>query len=428
MAKHLSLGSLERLGWRFGLETITALLKELGDPHLSLRCIHVAGSNGKGSTCALLASYLKTCGFKTGFYTSPHLCDIRERFRIDGVWISPKDFNRHTRRVLDACAKVKKRLGHSPTHFEALTAIAFSWFKEQKVDWTVLEVGLGGRLDATNVIPSPAVSLISPVGLEHQDILGKTLGKIAWEKAGILKKGRPAATVQVHPEALKSIERTALEKGAKLWVGGRDFKFKKERNGFHWECPGFEKSFRLPNASVHQIVNVSLALAGLQRLKGRGVPFDEAKIQRSLLVSRWPGRMEVLSAKPLTLLDGAHNPDAAKALVTFLKERYPGKRWIVLNGFLKDKDYRSVASILQPVTALSIVTEPENDRAEKGDRVFEAWEKAGARTLLIKDWRTALGLAVQKRTGDYPLLITGSLYLGGDCRRALVGMKGLDRL
>lgn len=144
MTKTASLNSLERLGWRFGLESITALLGELGNPHLSLRCVHVAGSNGKGSTSAFMASFLKHSGFKTGLYTSPHLCDIRERFRVNGTWISQKDFNRHSRVVLEACGRVRKKLGHSPTHFEALTAIAFCWFKEQKVDWAVLEVGLGG--------------------------------------------------------------------------------------------------------------------------------------------------------------------------------------------------------------------------------------------------------------------------------------------
>ncbi|HJT24161.1 MAG TPA: bifunctional folylpolyglutamate synthase/dihydrofolate synthase, partial [bacterium] len=197
----MRLESLEQLGWRFGLETIQALLAELGNPQTSLQVVHVAGSNGKGSTCAFMASFLKHSGYKTGLYTSPHLCDIRERFRINGTWISAVDFNRHCRRVLEACRKVQRKMGHLPTHFEALTAIAFCWFKEQKVDWVVLEVGLGGRLDATNVIASPAVCLIAPVGLEHQNILGKTLEEIAYEKAGILKEGCLAAAVQPHREA-----------------------------------------------------------------------------------------------------------------------------------------------------------------------------------------------------------------------------------
>src|ERR1039458_5494099 len=179
MRSPLRLESLERLGWRFGLQTMQALLAELGHPEFSLKIVHVAGSNGKGSTCAFMASFLRQCGFKTGLYTSPHLGDIRERFRINGAWISRRDFDRHSKKVLKACGEVEKKLGHLPTHFEALSAIAFSWFEEQKTDWVVLEVGLGGRLDATNVVPAPAVALITPISLEHQDILGKTIGKIA---------------------------------------------------------------------------------------------------------------------------------------------------------------------------------------------------------------------------------------------------------
>ena len=423
------LESLEQFGWRFGLESIRALLSELGNPEQSLKVIHVAGSNGKGSTCAFMASFLKHAGYKTGLYTSPHLCDIRERFRINGTWISPSDFNRHAKRVLDACQKAKQKLKHSPTHFEALTAIAFSWFKEQKVDWVVLEVGLGGRLDATNVIQNPALTLITPVSLEHQNILGKTIAKIGREKAGILKPECAAATVQTHPDAERMITKKAEEIGASLLVGGRDFKFKKIKNGFRWEGAGLTKSFVFPNLPVYQIQNAGLALAGIQCLRTLGLTGHEQLIQKSFNAMRWPGRVEIIRQKPLTVLDGAHNPAAAKVLADFLKKKYPGKKWIVLNGFLNDKDFGSVAQLLQPTTALSIVTEPVSNRAEKGERVFEAWEKARTRTLLVRDWGQALGLALKKQgLSQFPLLITGSLYLVGDCRKELLGLKGLAQI
>lgn len=426
----LKLESLEQLGWRFGLETIQALLSELGNPHLSLKAVHVAGSNGKGSTCAYMASFLKHAGYKTGLYTSPHLCDIRERFRINGTWISKKDFDRHTRRVLGASLEVQKKLGHLPTHFEALTAIAFSWFKEQEVDWAVLEVGLGGRLDATNVIPSPAVCLITPIGLEHQNILGKTIGKIAREKAGILKRGCLAATVQPHPQAAGVIDRTAREKGALLWLSGRDFHFRQEPGGFYWEGPGLKGHFKLPGLPKYQVANASLALAGIQFLKSRGAGADGRLIQKSFSEMRWPGRMEEISRKPLVVVDGAHNPEAAKALFTSLKARYPRRRWIVLNGFLRDKDYGAFARILRPLAASAAVTEPRSERAESGPKVFQAWEEAGVPAWAVRDWKKALrfSLVKMKKGRKSGLLVTGSFYLVGDCRKELKGLKGLDQL
>ncbi len=431
MKSLLKLESLEQLGWRFGLETIQALLSELNHPEMGLKVIHVAGSNGKGSTCAFTASFLKNRGYKTGLYTSPHLSDIRERFRVNGTWISQRDFDRHSRFVLDTCLKVKKRLGYFPTHFEALTAIAFCWFKEQRVDWLVLEVGLGGRLDATNVIERPIVSLITPVGLEHQNILGKTVDKIAAEKAGILKSNGLAATIQYQPAALSSILQIAEKKRARVWVGGKDFKFGPSRLGFYWRGPGFEGELKVPNLPDYQIVNASLALAGIQILRTQGFSADQKLIERSFGEMRWPGRVETISRKPLILMDGAHNPDAARGLVSFLKRQYPRQRWVVLNGFLKDKDYASFARIMKPVTVLSVVTEPESDRTEKGLRIFEAWEKEGVKSIWVNDWKKALTFAQTKTRSGFSntgLLITGSLYLVGGCRYQLIGFRGLDKI
>ena len=427
----MRLESLERLGWRFGLETVRTLLSELGNPEQSLSVIHVAGSNGKGSTCAFIASFLKHCGYRTGLYTSPHLCDLRERFRINGSWISQEALERHSQGVLKACRKVQAIIGHSPTHFEALTAMAFCWFKEQKVDWVVLEVGLGGRLDATNVVRTPAVSLIAPVGLEHQDILGKTIEKIAWEKAGILKAGCPAAAVQTHPRAARVMDQTARQRGTQLWLAGRDFHFRKERSGFYWEGPGLRYHFKLPGLAGYQVPNAALALAGIQALQAKGVRAEAGTIQTAFLSTRWPGRMEEINRKPLQVLDGAHNPDAAKALVASLKARYPRKRWIVLNGYLGDKDHEAVVRTLAPLASHSIVTEPDSDRKKDGEFVFKAWEQQGVPSLLVKDWGRALDFALLKQSAGPPgtgLLITGSLYLVGACRSRLMGLKGLEKI
>lgn len=431
MNRILHLESLEKLGWRFGLETIHALLSELGDPQLSLKVIHVAGSNGKGSTCAFIASFLKLSGYKTGLYTSPHLSEIRERFRINGTWISKRDFSRHTRNVLSACQRVSKKLGHLPTHFEALTAIAFCWFREQKVDWVVLEVGLGGRLDATNVILSPAICLITPVSLEHQNILGKKIEKIAWEKAGIFKQGCLGATVQYHGGAATAIDRVAKEKGVRLWMSGREFSFKKRPKGFYWEGPGLKTELKVPYLADYQIVNAALAVAGIQALKFHGLHSTPLMVQKSLTAMHWPGRLETLSQNPLVVLDGAHNPDAAVAMAGSLKKYYPHRRWIVLNGFLKDKNFTECIHALKEITTLSIVTEPPNERKIDGPEIFYDWEKQGVPTVFIKNWREALGFSLSKlnpKDKDVSLLIMGSLYLTGACRRQLIGLKGLKNI
>ena len=379
-----------------------------------------------------MASFLKHSGYKTGLYTSPHLCDIRERFRINGLWISQKDFDRHSRVVLEACQKTKRKLGHSPTHFEALTAIAFCWFKEQKVDWVVLEVGLGGRLDATNVIALPVVSLITPIGLEHQSILGRTIGRIAAEKAGIIKPKSFVATVQYHAEALRVIKKKASERSVELWSSGKEFKYHRTTKGVYWAGPGLNQEIRLPHEADYQAANASLALAGIQFLRTQGqIQASVKTIEKSFVAMRWPGRMERLSRKPLVYLDGAHNPDGAKALASYLKSKYPRRRWIILNGLLKDKDHQAFIGHLKSITKLALITEPNIDRAGNGEAIYKEWEKQGVRSVFVKDWERALDLAKLKlavsdeSTG---LLITGSLYLVGDCRREWVGLKGLERI
>lgn len=403
---------MERFGWRFGLGSVRSLLHELGDPQKGLRIVHVAGSNGKGSTCAYLASILRAAGFRTGLYTSPHLSDIRERFRVDGKWIPARDLDRLAGKVLRACDQVRRKRGRSPTHFEALTALAFLWFREKRTDLVVLEVGLGGRLDATNVVEDPAVCLITPIGLEHQDILGRTLEKIAWEKAGILKPGCPAATVQSDPRAIRVLLARARKVGASLRV-----------------VRSRVTGSLLPGRPGYQALNAALAVEGIRILERGGVRVGKGAILKGMARMRWPGRFEVLSRKPLVLLDGAHNPAGARVLADALKDGYPGKKWIVLNGFLGDKSYGDCVGHLRPHTLLSIVTEPPSDRKRSGSGVFERWERCGVPVLWVKDWRQALRLARTKAgASGAGLLVTGSLYLVGACRRALVGTRGLKRI
>ncbi|HTA77579.1 MAG TPA: cyanophycin synthetase, partial [bacterium] len=277
-----------------------------------------------------------------------------------------------------------------------------------------------------------ALSLITPIGLEHQAILGKTIGQIAGEKAGIIKSGSFVATAQYSSEALRVIREAASQAAAQLWSAGKDFKYRQTRKGFHWSGPGLNQEIHLPDNAPYQVTNAALALAGIQYLRTcDGVTASMPTIQKAFNAMTWPGRVEVVSQKPVILLDGAHNPDGAQALSGYLKRQFPGRRWIVLNGLLADKDHRAFIQSLKSMTAISIVTEPRIDRAEKGEVIYRAWEKQGVRTLLVKDWQKALGLAQSKLSGSNSsigLLVTGSLYLVGDCRRNLMGLKGLEKI
>jgi len=409
------LEALDRQGWRFGLDVTLALFHELGDPQLSLRFAHVAGSNGKGSTCAYLASLIQGAGLKTGLYTSPHLSDIRERFQINGQLIPERDFTHLTKKVLAAGQKVKRRLGHAPTTFEALTGLAALWFQQQKADLVVWETGLGGRLDATNAIPTPVVALISSVDLEHQEWLGKTIARIAEEKAGILKPGGRAAVWQDHPEASAAIRAQSDRVGCDLWEAGKQFKARATPKGFRWSCPGFAGDFILRNRPPYDLANASLALMGYHLLRLQGI-VPTPPSAKALAATRWPGRFETVSRKPLALLDGAHNPAGARRLVEGLLKVYPGKKWIVMGGFLKGKNHGEFIRLLAPHTKIALVAAPSSERAEDPARVVNAWEKAGVRAFWVRRPDHAVRLAKSWAGPQVGILATGSLYLLGEYR------------
>ena len=407
--------ALDRQGWRFGLDVTLALFRELGDPQLSLRFAHVAGSNGKGTTCAYLASLLQASGLKTGLYTSPHLTNIRERFQINGRLIPERDFTRLAKLALAAGQKVKRSLGHAPTTFEALTGIAALWFQEQKVDLVVWETGLGGRLDATNAIPTPAVALISPVDLEHQEWLGRTIAKIAGEKAGILKPGGRAAVWQDHPEASAAIRAQSDRVGCDLWEAGKQFKIRATPKGFRWSCPGFEWDFYLRNRPPYDVANASLALMGYHLLRLQGIVSAPPSV-KALAATCWPGRFETVSRHPLVLLDGAHNPAGARKLVEGLRKVYPARKWIVMGGYLKGKNHEEFIRLLAPHVKIALVSAPPSERAEDPERVVNAWEKAGVRAFWVRRPDHAVRLAKNWAGPKVGILATGSLYLLGEYR------------
>jgi dihydrofolate synthase/folylpolyglutamate synthase len=361
-----------------GLDRITSLLAGLGSPQLEFKSLHVAGTNGKGSTCAMMATILKEAGYKTGLYTSPHLLSFNERIKINGRDISKSDFAEG----ISLIKKATRRLADTPTIFEVLTALAFWYFAKEKVDYAVIEVGLGGRLDATNVI-TPLASVITNIDLEHTAVLGATLAKIAAEKSAIIKPGVPAVTAETKPEALRVMKYQAdKNKSLLVQVGSQG--------------AGFETGL----IGEHQKTNAVCAVAAL-RLAGIGI--DKEAIVAGLKKVSWPGRFQIVTKRPLTIFDGAHNPAGARVLVETLAERFPGKKFTFIVGVQKDKD---AAAML-----------PEFKKAAREIIITRSSNKAAAATV-SRQKTIGLNKALELSAGK-DRVITGSLYLVADAIKYL---------
>ena len=410
-----TLQRLETFGVRLGLETTRRLLKALGEPQKSLRPVLVAGTNGKGSTAALLASMVTMAGYKTGLYTSPHLESVEERIRIDGRSIA-------THRLAETVAKVvevaEKALGYLPTYFEALTSAAFRIFAEESVDLAVLEVGLGGRLDATNGV-EPELSLITEIGLEHQEYLGESLSSIAREKAGILRSGRRAIAWVQRSEARHAIQEVADELQADL-VWGPELVTIEQTNDLGWSgqqiemrTPGAGYEVNLPLVGTHQKGNLALAILAAEALVDLGLDrLTTAAIAQGAASTRWPGRLEWIAlprAKPV-LLDVAHNPDGAETLKRSLEQR--GGRYVLLFGALADKQVREVLPVLADGAAAVILTRPESERALAPESLAPL---VPGDSVLIEDDRTAALTTALEVPADF-LVVSGSIYLVGNVR------------
>ncbi|MBU0671863.1 MAG: bifunctional folylpolyglutamate synthase/dihydrofolate synthase [Candidatus Margulisbacteria bacterium] len=390
MYKYLQ--SLEKFGINLGLKRITHLLDRLENPQLKFKSIHIAGTNGKGSTAAMTASILKEAGYKVGLYTSPHILDYTERIKINGKDISGSELEEGLRRVKRASEGLKKGKKAEPTIFEVLTAVAFWYFAKKKVDVAVVEVGLGGRLDATNVL-NPLVSIITNIDLEHTEVLGRTLAKIAKEKAAIIKPAVPVVTAETKPEPLRVI-RKAAEKAGSLLV----------------QAKGYD-SKTIPNlAGEHQKLNAACAVSAV-RLAGINV--TRSQIVSGLRKTEWPGRFQVISRKPLIIMDGAHNPAGAKALKVTIQQRFPGK-YTVIYGCQKTKDFKKFLQELKPIIGQLIITSSSHNQAAD-PRAIARWANSQMPVHLAH----TVGVAVLRWDGKSPLLITGSLYLVADVFKLL---------
>lgn len=408
----------------FKLGRLRKLLQALDSPHEALRSIHIAGTKGKGSTCAFAANILKEANFKVGLYTSPHLIDVRERIRIVSSFekelISKKDFARLIGKIKLHAEKLRRTKLGELTYYEILTALAFLYFKEQNCDFVVLETGIGGRLDATNVASS-LISAFTPISYEHTQVLGKTLEKISMEKAAIIKvKSQIVITAPQRPTVLKIIKRRARKVGADLYEVGKDIQIKERSATFSGQCFdikgifGKYYGFKIGLLGRHQIINAAVALGCAEALRNYGIGLSHQAIREGLKNTRWPGRLQIISRNPRVILDAAHNQASARSLKEALARFFKFRNLILVFGVSQDKDVKGILRELVPISSRIVLTKTENPRAMKPETI-KALIRANSRSVILTDnSRQALKIAVQQAKQEDLILVSGSLYLLGE--------------
>lgn len=406
------------MGRNPGLDGIKTLLDSLGNPHRGLKAVHVAGTNGKGSCCWMISSILREAGYRVGSYLSPHICSYRERFAINGELISAPDLNRYLNRVMDQVPDLlKKGLPH-PTEFEILTAMAFEYFRDQAVDLAVMEVGLGGRYDSTNVL-TPLLSVVTTIDYDHTAALGEDLGKIAWNKAGIIKPGVPVVVGKLPDQARMVIEEHSRSLKSPLFYSSV---FQVRRHGppdgglIDICGPGFNlPAVYFSLLGDYQLENLAVVLTAVHILGKLDYLADAAAITRTLARLSFPGRMQVLSREPLVIADAAHNPQGCRAVADSLEHLWPGRGRLLVCGMLDDKDARGALLALGPGTRVCIATRPLGERSSQWRRLGVIWRELfpEKEMHLIEDpiqaWQTAKGML---KPEEY-MLISGSFYLLG---------------
>ncbi len=406
---------LRRFGIKLGLSTIQGILAGLGDPQTRFRVIHIAGTNGKGSIASALSTILRLSGRRVGLYTSPHLVRFNERICIDNRPIGDDE-------VLSAHREVKRvhQGDREPTFFEFSTAMAFHAFAENGVSWAVVETGMGGRLDATNVV-SPELAIITNISLEHRTYLGNTLERIAREKAGIIKPERPVVTGVRQPAAVAAVEERAREVSAPVFRLGRSFKVRRRPDGA-FTYMGMDHTWRNLRSGLpgyHQVDNAALVLAACEVLGRSGVDLPEEAVRRGLMTNRWPGRLEVVSHDPYILLDGAHNLMAARNLASFLAKDLSGRKITLVAGILDDKPHAAMLKTLLPVCAKAVLTRADSDRSLPPETLARVAEGALRDVTVIPVVADALAHAIDTADPDTAVCVAGSLYVVGEAREAL---------
>ena len=416
---------LKKRGSVPGLDAIEGLLEELGHPEDNLKIVHIAGTNGKGSIFAYLSSILIAAGFKVGRYISPTISCYEERFQINGKYITKDKLARLYNIVEEAMKREEEKTGLKPTLFEVETAISFLYFKEEKVDYALIEVGMGGRMDATNVIRHPELTVISSISYDHQAFLGDTLEEISWQKAGIIKESCPVVLSENSDEVCKVIEQEAKKKRVKcIEIEPTDYEVLSETpygSTFLWKEQRYET--KLPGR--HQVSNAVTALAASEYLfhkdyeknnarKAIAKKLDEMNVksaqQGGIIRTCWPGRLEVLKKEPLFYRDGAHNPDGAKKLAAFLQKYFTNKKIIYIMGVLKDKEYKKMLRYLMPMAKEVYVFKPKNERGLSAQILADTIKEVADVSVTIEsDVNAAVFRALDTAKPDDVLVACGSL-------------------
>jgi dihydrofolate synthase/folylpolyglutamate synthase len=403
---------LQKYGIKFGLSSTLSLLARLHLPYQNGRYIHLAGTNGKGSVAAMLSAILSRAGYPVGLFTSPHLVRFQERYRLHDQDISAD-------RLLDLINQVRAVIDASepPTFFEFATAMAFLYFFQEKADPIILETGMGGRLDATNIV-RPVVAVITNISMDHQEFLGDTLTAVAGEKAGIIKPGVPLVTGAAQKRVLDLFRRRCRELSAPMYVRGVDFQSRGGPAG-QFSYAGLAWKFRhLPTnlTGRHQYGNAALALAALEILEQQGFAIPETVVREGLQQVRWPGRLEQVAQDSRVILDGAHNPAAARLLAETLKRLHKNGRLIMVLGIMADKDFRSIIGRLLPLANTAIFTRPRYFRAAKPEVLAQKAQAYGVETLVEERVADAVQRAQSLAGPNDRIVVTGSLYTVGEAK------------
>ena len=406
--------SLEKFGVKPGLERIRALCRAFGNVQEKLRCIHVAGTNGKGSTSTMLANICTAAGYKTGLFISPYVLDFRERIQIDGQMI-PKDT------LASLAERVKAAAGEMPvTEFEFITACALVYYVEAGCDVVVLETGLGGRLDATNVIPCPLVSVVTSVSLDHMAVLGDTVAEIAYEKCGVIKENCATVTYPLqNADALRVIERTAAERHNRLLVPDVDRIRIADESIFGTDAEIDGLSVHVPLLGRHMVYNASMAVTAAKALREQGLAVADAAIRTGIAETVMPARMEILRRDPLVLLDGGHNEDCAKAFRAAVERFLPGRTIVGICGLMADKAYDRYLSIVAPLFSHLFTVRPENPRALSAEALRDAGQAYCADATACMSFHEAAQAALRAAGTDGVVAVCGSFYMIADLKKEL---------
>jgi len=420
------INSLLVFGSRPGLERIREFVDRMGKLDKSLKFVHIAGTNGKGSTCAMTASALTEAGYKTGLFISPYVLEFRERFSIDGEMIPPQTLADIVEELFPLVEEMKKE-DKVITEFEFVLAVALRWFEREKCDIVVLETGLGGRFDATNIIEKPLVSVITSISLDHTAILGDTADKIAFEKAGIIKNNGVTVVYADQPEeALKVITDIAMERNNTLYLADSKQAVIKKSNitGTDFEIEIDDKNWELSISlcGEHQIKNSVTALYTLLTLRKNGIIIPDEAIQKGFEKVRFPARMELFSKEPVVILDGAHNPGGAKALSEAIKKYIPEKKKIGIVGMLADKDVKTALGELLPLFDIIYTVAPPNPRRMTAETLCGIIKPVCRNVTACESAEQAVNLALESTGKDDALVIFGSLYLASEIRPIIKNM------